>query len=76
MREETGRAGVPIHLIGGLAAQASGNEVKAFVRTTREAGIIGASRLEYRGFDCRRSEARLLVNWNDPGRLLEGPAGK
>jgi hypothetical protein len=138
VREKTGRPSVPIHLIGGLAAQSSGNETKAFVRATREAGIIGASlydlatsdaadweqlrnvrtnprqavvlprldawelplgrlpggdrthpkevfyetgpvaagsRLEYQAFDWQRSEVRLLVNWQDLGRLPEGPAG-
>lgn len=43
VREQTGRAWWPIHLIGGLAADTSNREMQAFVRATREYGIIGAS---------------------------------
>jgi len=43
VREQTGRPWWPIHLIGGLAADTSNREMQAFVRATREYGIIGAS---------------------------------
>jgi hypothetical protein len=43
LREETGDPDVPIHLIGGIADAASGAEVDAFVRATREHGLLGAS---------------------------------
>ncbi|MGH2684970.1 MAG: hypothetical protein ACRDJP_05855 [Actinomycetota bacterium] len=43
IREQTGNPTVPIHLIGGVADDASGAEVDAFVRAVREHGIVGAS---------------------------------
>jgi hypothetical protein len=38
--------------------------------------VAAGSRLEYQAFDWQRSEVRLLVNWQDLGRLPEGPAGE
>ena len=43
IREETGDPGIPIHMIGGIADDASGAEVQAFVHAVREHGLIGAS---------------------------------
>lgn len=43
VREQTGKPWLPIHLIGGLAADTSNREMQAFVRATREYGIVGAS---------------------------------
>lgn len=43
IREETGDPTIPIHLIGGVADDASGAEVQAFVHAVREHGLIGAS---------------------------------
>jgi hypothetical protein len=43
LRREVGDPTVPIHLIGGIADDASGEEVGAFVRAVREHGLLGAS---------------------------------
>ncbi|MGH2691268.1 MAG: hypothetical protein ACRDHM_02075 [Actinomycetota bacterium] len=43
IREETGDPTIPIHLIGGVADDASGSEVQAFVHAVREHGLLGAS---------------------------------
>lgn len=41
--EGVGSGEVPIHVIGGLARDATGPETRAFVRAVREGGAIGAS---------------------------------
>ena len=43
IRDETGDPTIPIHMIGGVADEASGAEVEAFVHAVREHGLIGAS---------------------------------
>jgi hypothetical protein len=43
LRRETGDAAVPIHLIGGGAAQSSAAEGRAFARAANRYGVIGAS---------------------------------
>jgi hypothetical protein len=43
IREGTGDPTVPIHVIGGIAHQASGPEVRGFVHAVREHGVLGAS---------------------------------
>jgi hypothetical protein len=43
LREETGDPDVPIHLIGGAAADSSGAEGRAFARAATHYGVIGAS---------------------------------
>jgi hypothetical protein len=43
MREETGDQEVPIHLIGGGAAQSNAAEGRAFARAASRDGVIGAS---------------------------------
>jgi len=43
LREQTGDRAVPIHLIGGGAAQSSAAEGRAFARAANRYGVIGAS---------------------------------
>lgn len=43
IRKRTRDEDVPIHMIGGLAGDASVREIKAFTRAVREKGAIGAS---------------------------------
>lgn len=43
IREKTGDPTIPIHLIGGVADEAGGAEVEAFVQAVREHGLLGAS---------------------------------
>lgn len=43
IRKRTRRDDVPIHVIGGLAGDASVREIKAFTRAVREKGAVGAS---------------------------------
>ncbi|MGH2630275.1 MAG: hypothetical protein ACRDHI_06915 [Actinomycetota bacterium] len=43
IRAGVGSEAVPIHVIGGLARDATGAETAAFVRAVRDAGVIGAS---------------------------------
>jgi hypothetical protein len=43
LREEVGDPTVAVHLIGGIADDASVNEVHAFVQAVREHGLLGAS---------------------------------
>lgn len=43
IRAGVGSDAVPIHVIGGLARDASTPETRAFVRSVRDAGVIGAS---------------------------------
>jgi len=47
VREQTGKASFPIHIIGGLAAQSSALETLAFVRCVRLHGVLGASLYDY-----------------------------
>ena len=43
IRDRTNDPAIPIHLIGGVADDASGAEVQAFVNAVREHGLIGGS---------------------------------
>ena len=43
IRAGAGSDDVPIHVIGGLARDATGPETRAFVNAVRDAGTIGAS---------------------------------
>jgi hypothetical protein len=43
IRAGVGSGEVPIHVIGGLARDATGSETRAFVRAVRDGGAIGAS---------------------------------
>lgn len=43
IRRETGIPTFPIHVIGGIADEASVNDTRGFVRAIRERGVVGAS---------------------------------
>ena len=47
LRTATGDATVPIHLIGGLAGDATADELTAFVHAAREHGVVGASMYDF-----------------------------
>ncbi len=47
IRERTGDAHIPIHMIGGIADDASAREVEGFVRAVRRYKAIGASLYDY-----------------------------
>jgi hypothetical protein len=47
IRAATGRPGVAIHMIGGVASGSSTGEVRAFVRAARECDVEGASLYDY-----------------------------
>jgi hypothetical protein len=47
IREQTGDQRIPIHVIGGTAADSSTAEVQAYVRCVREYGGLGASLYDY-----------------------------
>ena len=47
IREQTGDPRIPIHVIGGAAANSSTAEVQAYVRCVREYGGLGASLYDY-----------------------------
>ena len=47
VREQVGRSTVPIHLIAGLGNKSSSSESTAFVRATRETGILGAGMYDW-----------------------------
>jgi hypothetical protein len=47
IRAQTGKPGIPIHVIGGSAGNTSPAEVQAFTRAVRERGVIGASLYDY-----------------------------
>jgi len=47
IREETGRPGVPIHVIAGDAAKSSGGETTGYVRALRENGAVGGSMYDW-----------------------------
>jgi hypothetical protein len=49
IRRETGSDQVPIHVIGGIAQDASLAQAQAFVNTLRERGVIGGSYYTYTG---------------------------
>ena len=47
VREQVGQGIVPIHLIAGLGDKSSASETTAFVRATRETGILGAGMYDW-----------------------------
>jgi len=47
IREQTGRPGIPIHVIAGDAAKSSGSETTAYVRALRENGALGGSMYDW-----------------------------
>jgi hypothetical protein len=58
LRQETAGMNVPIHVIGGIAADASDPETRGFVRTIRSRNVIGAS---YYTFPMIRDEQWSLL---------------
>ena len=63
IREESGRPGVPIHIIGGMASATSTSDAAAFVRTSVSCGVAGFSLYDYGG--TNPALWRVLAN---PGR--------
>jgi hypothetical protein len=49
IREQTGRPGVPIHVIAGESSKSSGSETTAYVRALREHGALGGSMYDWPG---------------------------
>jgi hypothetical protein len=47
IREKTGRASIPIHVIAGDGAKSSGGETTAYVRALRENGALGGSMYDW-----------------------------
>jgi hypothetical protein len=47
VRAQTGRPGIPIHVIAGLASASSGTETLAYVRALRENGCLGGSMYDW-----------------------------
>jgi len=47
IREQTGRPGVPIHVIAGDGAKSSASETSAYVRALRENGALGGSMYDW-----------------------------
>jgi hypothetical protein len=47
IREQTGRASFPIHVIAGDGAKSSGSETTAYVRALRENGALGGSMYDW-----------------------------
>ena len=47
IREQTGRPGIPIHVIAGDGAKSSGSETTAYVRALRENGALGGSMYDW-----------------------------
>lgn len=70
IRESTADPAAPIHVIGGIANEASVPETTGFVRAVRERGIIGAS---YYTFPLIRPEQWPLLR-NIPANPVESPA--
>ena len=64
IREETGRPGMPIHVIAGDAARSSGTEVTAFVRALREHGALGGSMYDWATTTDAGWRALLNVRFN------------
>jgi hypothetical protein len=47
IRQKTGRPGVAVHPIGGLAERSSRRQTRDFVRATRACGVLGASLYDF-----------------------------
>lgn len=65
IREQTGDASAPIHVIGGISNEATTRETRGFVRAIRERGAIGAS---YYGFPGTTS-----VQWSELSAVPVNP---
>src|SRR2546425_2772790 len=71
IRQGVGSDQVPIHVIGGIAQDASIEQAKAFVAAVREGGLIGASYYTFPGVD----DAEWSVLDQIPSNPVEVPAG-
>ena len=47
IRRGTGDPAIAVHAIGGLSASSSAAQIRAFVRATRDCGVVGASMYDY-----------------------------
>jgi hypothetical protein len=70
LRAATGNPTVPVHLIGGIADEASASETREFVRAIREHGVLGASLYNW-SLTRERHWAELR---NVPTNPLQSPA--
>jgi hypothetical protein len=70
LRAATGNPSVPVHLIGGIADEASASETRAFVQAIREHGVAGASLYNW-SLTRERHWAELR---NVPTNPLQSPA--
>jgi hypothetical protein len=70
LRAATGNPTVPVHLIGGIADEASASETRAFVRAIRTHGVLGASLYNW-SLTRERHWAELR---NVPTNPLQSPA--
>ena len=70
IRAESGRPGLPIHIIGGMASATSTSEAAAFVRTIVSCGVAGFSLYDYSG--TNPALWRLLA---EPGACRRGRSG-
>jgi hypothetical protein len=67
LRRWVGSDRVAIHMIGGLAQDASPEETRGFVTATRDAGLIGASYYTWPGISAAQWAALASVPSNPPG---------
>jgi hypothetical protein len=70
IRREVGSDQVPIHVIGGIAQDASVAQAQAFVDALRERGVIGGSYYTFPGIDA----AEWPVLQQIPANPVESPA--
>jgi hypothetical protein len=70
IRRETGSDQVPIHVIGGIAQDASAAQGTAFVNALRERGVIGGSYYTYPGVDGPEWEVLQQI----PANTVQSPA--
>lgn len=64
IRNQTGKPRVPIHVIGGISDDATGAEVRGFVRGVREHGALGASLYAFDGTRARHWQELAAVPTN------------
>ncbi len=70
IREESGRPGLPIHIIGGMASATSTSEAAAFVRAIVSCGVTGFSLYDYSG--TKPALWRVLQSPGQAGALGSG----
>jgi hypothetical protein len=67
IRDGSGRAHEPVHVIGGLSQPAHTSEVNAFVAAVRDGDAIGASLYDFAGTRARAWQAlKQLPGWQPP----------